>query len=82
MASQEIIDRKARERADIENRFTFHPVKLGTDQQGTYEHFREMAKLLALECINHTPASREQSLALTHLEEFVFWANASVARHT
>jgi hypothetical protein len=28
-----------------------------------------------------TPASREQSLALTHLEDAVFWANAAIARH-
>ncbi len=27
------------------------------------------------------PDSRELSLAITHLEEVVFWANAAIARH-
>ncbi len=36
------------------------------------------AKLLNKLC----PESREKSLALTHLEEVVFWANASIARET
>ena len=26
------------------------------------------------------PPSREQSLAITHLEEVMFWANAAIAR--
>ncbi|MGP3782344.1 Acb2/Tad1 domain-containing protein [Paenibacillus sp. 1A_MP2] len=28
-----------------------------------------------------TPKSREQSLAMTNLEQAVFWANAAIARN-
>lgn len=37
----------------------------------------ELAKLIN----DKTPASREQSLALTHLEDAVMWANAAIARN-
>jgi hypothetical protein len=30
--------------------------------------------------VEHTPESREQSLALTNLEQAVMWANAAIAR--
>ena len=38
---------------------------------------KRFAELVEAEC----PASRETSLALTKIEEAVFWANASVARN-
>ena len=41
------------------------------------ENAKEFAKLLTTLC----SASRELSLALTKLEEAVFWANASIARN-
>ncbi len=63
----------------IETNFTYHPPK--DDQPKRYEEIREVAKNFAM-CINeNTPASREQSLALTALEEVVFWANAAIARN-
>ena len=37
---------------------------------------RELADMLAAQC----PNSRERSLAITKIEEAVFWANASIAR--
>lgn len=63
----------------IENNFTYHSPK--DDQQGRYELLRNEAKGLAYTITQHTPFSREQSLALTSLEEAIFWANAAIARN-
>lgn len=64
---------------DIENRFTYHsPVG---DQPQRYQALRQKAKELAFVICDLAPSSRERSLALTNLEEAVFWANASIARH-
>lgn len=64
---------------EIENRFTYHPPK--GDQAERYGQIRGCAKILAEEIIRITPASREQSAALTKLDEVVFWANAAIARN-
>ena len=64
---------------DLDRRFTYHK-PFGT-QPDRYHALREMAKALAVMITNNTPISREQSLALTHLEETIFWANASIARN-
>jgi len=62
----------------IERNFTYHAPKPG--QPETYEEIRSAAKTLA-HLINHTaPDSREKSLAMTKLEEAVFWTNAAIAR--
>lgn len=61
----------------IENIFTFHPV-FG-DQRERYEYLRQKAKELALVFLSLTPKSREQSLAITALQESVMWANAAIA---
>lgn len=65
--------------AQIENAFTYHPPK--DDQGDRYAALREAAKMLAYLIADRTPASREQSLALTNLEQAVFWANAAIARN-
>jgi hypothetical protein len=63
---------------DITNRFTYHAPR--ADQPALYEDVREGAREFA-EFLNAVcPESREKSLAITHLEEVVFWANASIAR--
>jgi hypothetical protein len=64
--------------ARIENNFTYHAPK--GDQLARYQLIRDTAKKLALLLIDNTPVSREQSLALTQLEDAVMWANASIAR--
>lgn len=64
---------------ELTKRFTYHPPK--DDQPNRYESLRAEAKYFAREIMENTPASREQSLALTHLEEAIFWANASIARN-
>lgn len=47
------------------------------------EQNRSVFKALSRHLINTVPEGREQSLALTNLEQALFWANAAVARvHT
>lgn len=64
---------------DIENRFTYHPPK--ENQAERYAFLRAKAKTLAEEINKECPESREKSLSITYLEQAVFWANASIARH-
>jgi hypothetical protein len=64
---------------DLENRFTYHPP---TEQQiEIYAAIRQAALEEASMLAHWLPSCRETSLALTHLEEVVFWANAAIARH-
>lgn len=65
---------------DIEKRFTYHAPVQGSDQVSRYVSIREGAKTLAYAIAKHVHAGREQSLALTNLEQVVFWANAGIAR--
>lgn len=62
----------------IENNFTYHAPKGGEPEM--YERVRGEAKGLAYTVAELCPPSRERSLAMTKLEEAVFWANASIAR--
>lgn len=63
---------------DLENRFTYHAPKPG--QPEIYTKLRDTARMYAYLIKDVVPAGREQSLALTKLEEAVFWANAGIAR--
>lgn len=71
------MDGKAREQ--IERNFTYYAPK--ADQPERYTVIRQVAKEMALTIISNTPVSREQSLALTNLEQAVFWSNAAIARN-
>jgi hypothetical protein len=62
----------------IENRFTYHAPKAGQDK--LYEDLRQKAKELALLIESSVPDGREKALAMTNLEQSVFWANAGIAR--
>ena len=64
---------------EIECNFTYHAPKDG--QLEIYQNIRTLAKELALEIDEVVPEGREKSLAITKLEEAVFWANAGIARH-
>lgn len=66
-------------KARLENNFTYHAPK--EDQQQRYLELRARAKDLAFLIVAETPPSREQSCALTSLEEAIFWANAAIARN-
>ena len=59
--------------------FVYHPPK--DDQAERYAAMRKNAGDLASQIMKMTPASREQSTALTKLDEVVFWANAAIARN-
>ena len=63
---------------NFDNIYKYHAPKEG--QQEKYEAIRakakELAQLIEAEC----PESRERSVAFTHLETAVMWANAAIAR--
>lgn len=64
--------------ATIENNFVYHAPKPG--QPEIYQAIREKAKELAYLMKASVPPGREFALALTNLEQSVFWANAGIAR--
>lgn len=59
--------------------FTYHPPH--GNQAERYTSIRSHAFLMAKTLLSDCPESRELSIALTKLEEAVFWANASIARN-
>ena len=65
--------------AELEHRFTFHPP---ADEERRMDHESiRLAGLKAAQLVDaKVPDGREKSLALTKLEEAVFWANAGLAR--
>ena len=63
----------------ILNNFVYHSPK--GDQQERYVSLRDAGKELALMMASECPPSRELSLAITNLEQSLFWANASIARN-
>jgi hypothetical protein len=63
----------------IDRAFVYHAPH--GNQPERYIAIREKAKELALLVAGETPPSREQSLAMTKLEEAVMWANAAIARN-
>lgn len=65
--------------ADIEHRFDFHPASTA-EKRGEHGSVREAHKALALFVDERVPDGREKALALTKIEEAMFWANAAIAR--
>jgi len=66
--------------ADLANRFAHHAPS--TDEVADlHEDIRAECMRLASFIAGNTPEGREQSLAITKLEEVTFWANAAVARN-
>lgn len=64
--------------ADIDSRFDYHPPSgARIDQHRT---IRDDVKCLAETFDETLPAGREKALALTKLEEALFWGNAAIAR--
>ena len=64
---------------ELDDRFTYH--KPSPAQQDYYSDIRVFAHDLADTVNKLVPHCREKSLAMTKIEEAVFWANAGIARH-
>ena len=67
-------------RDELAHRFQFHPADSEHKQQA-HEQVRTVLLEAADKIVELTGAeSREQSTAVTKLEEAMFWANAAIAR--
>jgi hypothetical protein len=66
-------------RQTIDNNFSYHAPN--EEQRLAYEKLREAAKDVAILIADYCPEGREKSLAMTHLENAVMWANAAIARN-
>ncbi|MFJ2017234.1 Acb2/Tad1 domain-containing protein [Streptomyces nodosus] len=66
---------------DIEHRFAFHAATTD-EKRDAHTSIRQHCRRLA-DHINETcPDGREKSLAVTAIEEAMFWGNAALARQT
>lgn len=64
----------------LKHRFQFHPAD-SLNRKEAHGRIREVHLQAAEAVVELTgPPSREQSLAVTKLEEAMFWANAAIAR--
>lgn len=69
------------DQAELELRFAFHPADTD-EKRAAHEAVRDTCRAAAEDVVRLTPGpSREQSLAITALEEAMMWANAAIARH-
>ena len=64
----------------LDREYTYHE-PIDNVQIERYVYLRAAARTLAEDIMTMAPRSREQSLALTKLEEAIMWANAAIARH-
>lgn len=65
---------------ELRHRFQFHPAD-SQNKQDAHQSVRDVLLDAADTIVEITGApGREQSLAITHLEEAMFWANAAIAR--
>lgn len=63
---------------DIARRFNSHPAD--TERARTHEYIRGECLSLAWTLNETVPEGREKALAITNLEQVMFWANAAIAR--
>lgn len=65
---------------ELTRRFNYHQPNT-QEKVGRHQRVREACRTAAVELVEVTgPPTREQSLAITKLEEAMFWANAAIAR--
>jgi hypothetical protein len=64
---------------DLDNRFDYH--RPDAVAQERHQRARGTIKSTAEYLVTFLPEGREKSLALTKLEEAMFWANAAIARN-
>lgn len=63
---------------DLDSRFDYHAADAAKALR--HQEVRSALKEMARMVLELVPAGREQSLALTALEEAMMWANAGIAR--
>jgi|SRR6185295_1811866 len=66
-------------RERLDNDYQYHSPN--EDQQDRYILIRAEARKFAETILRNTPKSREQSLALTYMDQVVFAANSAIARN-
>jgi hypothetical protein len=64
---------------DIEHRFAFHAATTD-EKRDAHTSVRQACRRLADQINEQVPEGREKSVALTKIEEAMFWANAALAR--
>lgn len=64
---------------ELQNRFAYHAPKEPRIAEA-HKSVRDKCGELAHELNGLVPEGREKSLAMTHLEEVMFWANSAIAR--
>ena len=64
--------------SDLDWRFEYH--KPDADKVKRHEAVREAARVFAHAIDTLCPNGREKSLAITHVEDSMMWANAAIAR--
>lgn len=67
------------DKTSIDNNFVYH--EPSDELNRVYTTMRSEAKRFATIVNNTCPDSREKTLALTKIEEAMFWANAAIARN-
>ncbi len=65
------------DQAALDNWFTYH--KPEADQPARYEELRAAGKTLAETIVRLTPACADQTVAIRHVRDAVFNANAAIA---
>lgn len=64
---------------DIANRFDFHPATTA-EKRDAHTSVRQTVRRAADAINEQVPDGREKAVAITKLEEAMFWANAALAR--
>lgn len=64
----------------LDNRFSYHP-PVAPGKKEAHEEVREVMGNVADYLVKKLPPGRETSLAITKIEEGMFWANAAIARN-
>lgn len=66
---------------DIAHRFAFHAATT-EEKRDAHTSVRQSCRSLADYLNEKLPDGREKALAITHLEEVMFWGNAALARQS
>jgi len=64
---------------ELQKRFAYH--KVDFDKSDMMDEIRIMVLDLAILINDNCPESREKSLAITNLEQVMFWSNSAIARN-